>query len=127
VGGLVLLSLHCVYCLATDGGLFRFHNPNVLSNKQDQPHWFLDASLISGLCLIIEIFSPADHYQLQISNNFHGHLAISPILFTPDPDALTQLSKPLLLKSVSPSASYDYFIIPSTWDSRFLGSVFCIV
>jgi hypothetical protein len=29
VGGLVFLSLHSWYCLATGGGFFRFHVPTV--------------------------------------------------------------------------------------------------
>jgi hypothetical protein len=45
VGGLVSLLLHWGSCLATGGGLLRFHIPSVV-NHNESLHCFLDTSLI---------------------------------------------------------------------------------
>jgi hypothetical protein len=67
--------------------------------------------------------------QLQISTHSHGHLAISLVPSTPDLNPPPPFPSPTPLPSnfLFPSASYDYFIFSSNWDSSILAWAFLLV
>jgi hypothetical protein len=71
------------WCLARYTGALAWLQdsyPQCSESQLRQPHWFLDDSLISDVCLILEIPLPPCHLQLQISIHFHDNLAISHFL-----------------------------------------------
>jgi hypothetical protein len=119
VGGMVSLYLHWGSCMAIEGGHFRFHIPNVVSYSWVHPHQFLDASLIPSLCLIMEM--PLSSLPLFADfHYFHGHLAISLVLPHTWSWILHSPLHPSSLPFFPLSASHNYFIPLSNWDSSFL-------
>jgi len=78
VDGLVSLLLYCSSCLATGGGGFlKFYISNVVSYSLGSPIDSWVTLLSQVLVLSWRCPSPPHPCQLQISTNFHDHLAIS--------------------------------------------------
>ena len=80
----MFLPLYWDSSLATRGGLFisfpfRFHIPNIMSHSQSHPYLFLGAPS-NPRTLSHPGDAPYHLLQFQISNHFHGHLAIFPVL-----------------------------------------------
>ena len=80
----MFLPLYWDSSLATRGGLFisfpfRFHIPNIMSHSQSHPYLFLGAPS-NPRTLSHPGDAPHHLLQFQISNHFHGHLGIFPVL-----------------------------------------------
>ena len=127
VCGLVSLLLHWGSCLATEGDLFRFYFPNAMKSQLSLLHWFLGTSLTPDLCHILEMsntFPPPSVSDLHSFSWPSGHFSC------PSPYLILKSQSPSYLhlppSSSPPSASYDYFIPPSKWDSSILMCAFLL-